>query len=127
MKLVRYRSATGDEPGLILDGEVFDLSGSFSALNHRIAGHCDLRISHHRSCGTERANPRQTTARGPFHRRSESIASALSATTSEPSPQKAGSDWVWNCSAIGKYPLRRPVAKASANTRRPSGDENAIA
>ena len=35
MKLVRYRSATGEEPGLILDGEVFDLSGSFSALNPR--------------------------------------------------------------------------------------------
>jgi len=27
MKLVRYRSATGERPGLILDGEVFDLSG----------------------------------------------------------------------------------------------------
>ncbi len=35
MKLVRYRSATGEEPGLILDGEVFDLSGSFSSLNPR--------------------------------------------------------------------------------------------
>jgi hypothetical protein len=35
MKLVRYRSATGEEPGLILDDEVFDLSGSFSALNPR--------------------------------------------------------------------------------------------
>ena len=36
MKLVRYRSATaGEKPGLILDGEVFDLSGSFSALNPR--------------------------------------------------------------------------------------------
>ena len=29
MKLVRYRSATGEEPGLILDGEVFDVSGQF--------------------------------------------------------------------------------------------------
>jgi 2-keto-4-pentenoate hydratase/2-oxohepta-3-ene-1,7-dioic acid hydratase in catechol pathway len=35
MKLVRYRSATGENPGLILDGEVFDLSGSFSALHPR--------------------------------------------------------------------------------------------
>src|SRR6478752_2883774 len=35
MKLVRYRSATGEEPGLILDGEIFDLSGSFSSLNPR--------------------------------------------------------------------------------------------
>ena len=35
MKLVRYRSATGEKPGLILDGEVFDLSGSFAALNPR--------------------------------------------------------------------------------------------
>ncbi|MGA7599144.1 MAG: fumarylacetoacetate hydrolase family protein [Pseudolabrys sp.] len=35
MKFVRYRSATGEEPGLILDDEVFDLSGSFSALNLR--------------------------------------------------------------------------------------------
>jgi len=35
MKLVRYRSATGEKPGLILDGEVFDLSGSFSTLNPR--------------------------------------------------------------------------------------------
>ena len=29
MKLVRYRSTTGETPGLMLDGEVFDLSGSF--------------------------------------------------------------------------------------------------
>jgi 2-keto-4-pentenoate hydratase/2-oxohepta-3-ene-1,7-dioic acid hydratase in catechol pathway len=35
MKLVRYRSAIGEEPGLILDGEVFNLSGSFSSLNPR--------------------------------------------------------------------------------------------
>jgi 2-keto-4-pentenoate hydratase/2-oxohepta-3-ene-1,7-dioic acid hydratase in catechol pathway len=35
MKLVRYRSTTGEKPGLILDGEVFDLSGSFSSLNPR--------------------------------------------------------------------------------------------
>ena len=35
MKLVRYRSATGEKPGLILDGEIFDLSGSFAALNPR--------------------------------------------------------------------------------------------
>jgi 2-keto-4-pentenoate hydratase/2-oxohepta-3-ene-1,7-dioic acid hydratase in catechol pathway len=35
MKLVRYRSATGEEPGLILDGVIFDLSGSFSSLNPR--------------------------------------------------------------------------------------------
>lgn len=35
MKLVRYRSATGEKPGLILDGEVFDLSAGFAALNHR--------------------------------------------------------------------------------------------
>jgi 2-keto-4-pentenoate hydratase/2-oxohepta-3-ene-1,7-dioic acid hydratase in catechol pathway len=35
MKLVRYRSATGEKPGLILDGEVFDLSNSFSALHPR--------------------------------------------------------------------------------------------
>ncbi len=35
MKLVRYRSTTGDKPGLILDGEVFDLSGKFAALDTR--------------------------------------------------------------------------------------------
>ena len=35
MKLVRYRSATGEKPGLILDGEVFDLSAGFAALSHR--------------------------------------------------------------------------------------------
>ena len=35
MKLVRYRSATGEKPGLILDGAIFDLSGSFSSLNPR--------------------------------------------------------------------------------------------
>jgi 2-keto-4-pentenoate hydratase/2-oxohepta-3-ene-1,7-dioic acid hydratase in catechol pathway len=35
MKLVRYRSVTGEKPGLILDDEVFDLSGSFSSLNPR--------------------------------------------------------------------------------------------
>jgi 2-keto-4-pentenoate hydratase/2-oxohepta-3-ene-1,7-dioic acid hydratase in catechol pathway len=35
MKLVRYRAATGERPGLILDGEVFDLSGTFTALNPR--------------------------------------------------------------------------------------------
>lgn len=35
MKLVRYRSATGEKPGLMLDGEVFDLSAGFAALNHR--------------------------------------------------------------------------------------------
>jgi 2,4-diketo-3-deoxy-L-fuconate hydrolase len=35
MKLVRYRSATGEKPGLILDGEIFDLAGGFAALSHR--------------------------------------------------------------------------------------------
>ena len=35
MKLVRYRSATGEKPGLLLDGEVFDLSVGFAALSHR--------------------------------------------------------------------------------------------
>ena len=35
MKLVRYRSASGEKPGLILDGEIFDLSGSLEALNPR--------------------------------------------------------------------------------------------
>src|SRR5262245_60680446 len=35
MKLVRYRSAAGEKPGLILDSEVFDLSGSFAALTPR--------------------------------------------------------------------------------------------
>jgi 2-keto-4-pentenoate hydratase/2-oxohepta-3-ene-1,7-dioic acid hydratase in catechol pathway len=35
MKLVRYRSATGEKPGLILDGEIFDLSAGFAALSHR--------------------------------------------------------------------------------------------
>ncbi|MGB6351247.1 MAG: fumarylacetoacetate hydrolase family protein [Pseudolabrys sp.] len=35
MKLLRYRSATGEKPGLILDGEVFDLSASFAALDAR--------------------------------------------------------------------------------------------
>jgi len=35
MKLVRYRSATGEKPGLILDSEIFDLSGSFSAIHPR--------------------------------------------------------------------------------------------
>jgi hypothetical protein len=31
MKLVRYRSASGEKPGLILDGEIFDLSGLYGA------------------------------------------------------------------------------------------------
>lgn len=35
MKLVRYRSATGERPGLFLDGEIFDLGGSFDALGPR--------------------------------------------------------------------------------------------
>ena len=35
MKLVRYRSTSGEKPGLILDGEIFDLTGSFAALNPR--------------------------------------------------------------------------------------------
>jgi len=35
MKLVRYRSATGEKPGLVLDGEIFDLSAGFAGLNHR--------------------------------------------------------------------------------------------
>jgi 2-keto-4-pentenoate hydratase/2-oxohepta-3-ene-1,7-dioic acid hydratase in catechol pathway len=35
MKLVRYRTATGEKPGLMLDNEVFDLSGSFASLNPR--------------------------------------------------------------------------------------------
>ena len=43
MKLVRYRSATGEEPGLVLDGEVFDLSGSFSALNPRAPTFDDIK------------------------------------------------------------------------------------
>jgi 2-keto-4-pentenoate hydratase/2-oxohepta-3-ene-1,7-dioic acid hydratase in catechol pathway len=42
MKLVRYRSATGEKPGLILDGEVFDLSGSFSALAPRAPTFADI-------------------------------------------------------------------------------------
>jgi hypothetical protein len=33
----------------------------------------------------------------PFHLRRGSICRAFSAQTSEPRPQKAGSDWVWNC------------------------------
>ncbi|HKS86290.1 MAG TPA: fumarylacetoacetate hydrolase family protein [Pseudolabrys sp.] len=35
MKLVRYSSATGERPGLFLDGEIFDLGGSFDALTPR--------------------------------------------------------------------------------------------
>ena len=35
MKLVRYRSATGEKPGLLLDGEIYDLSAGFAALSHR--------------------------------------------------------------------------------------------
>ncbi len=35
MKLVRHRAATGEKPGLILNGEIFDLSAGFAALNHR--------------------------------------------------------------------------------------------
>jgi 2,4-diketo-3-deoxy-L-fuconate hydrolase len=42
MKLVRYRSAVGEKPGLILDGEVFDLSGSFAALNPRAPTFADI-------------------------------------------------------------------------------------
>src|SRR5262245_18204625 len=43
MKPVRYRSRTGEEPGLVLDGEVFDLSGSFSALNPRAPTFDDIK------------------------------------------------------------------------------------
>ena len=42
MKLVRYRSSTGEKPGLILDGEVFDLSGSFAALTPRAPTFADI-------------------------------------------------------------------------------------
>ena len=42
MKLVRYRSATGEKPGLILDGEVFDLSGSVAALHPRAPTFADI-------------------------------------------------------------------------------------
>jgi 2-keto-4-pentenoate hydratase/2-oxohepta-3-ene-1,7-dioic acid hydratase in catechol pathway len=35
MKLVRYRCAAGEKPGLFLDGDVFDLAGSFAALSPR--------------------------------------------------------------------------------------------
>ena len=42
MKLVRYRSATGERPGLILDGDVFDLSGSFATLNPRAPTFADV-------------------------------------------------------------------------------------
>ena len=42
MKLVRYRSATGEKPGLILDGEVFDLSGSVAALHTRAPTFADI-------------------------------------------------------------------------------------
>ncbi len=35
MKLVRYRSTTGEKPGLMLDGEIYDLSAGFAALSHR--------------------------------------------------------------------------------------------
>ena len=35
MKLVRYRVTTGEKPGLLLDGEVYDLSAGFAALSHR--------------------------------------------------------------------------------------------
>jgi len=42
MKLVRYRSATGEKPGLILDSEIFDLSGSFSAIHPRLPTFADV-------------------------------------------------------------------------------------
>jgi 2-keto-4-pentenoate hydratase/2-oxohepta-3-ene-1,7-dioic acid hydratase in catechol pathway len=42
MKLVRYRSASGEKPGLILDGEIFDLSGSFETLNPRAPTQDDI-------------------------------------------------------------------------------------
>jgi 2,4-diketo-3-deoxy-L-fuconate hydrolase len=42
MKLVRYRSATGEKPGLILDGEIFDLSSGFAALSHRAPTHVHI-------------------------------------------------------------------------------------
>jgi len=35
MKLARYRSTTGEKPGLLLDGEIYDLSAGFAALSHR--------------------------------------------------------------------------------------------
>jgi 2-keto-4-pentenoate hydratase/2-oxohepta-3-ene-1,7-dioic acid hydratase in catechol pathway len=42
MKLVCYRSATGEKPGLILDSEIFDLSGSFSAIHPRPPTFADI-------------------------------------------------------------------------------------
>jgi ureidoglycolate lyase len=42
MKLVRYHSATGEKPGLILDGEVFDLSGSIATVNPRAPTQDDI-------------------------------------------------------------------------------------
>jgi len=42
MKLVRYRSANGERPGLILDGEVFDLSGIVAGLQPRAPTFADI-------------------------------------------------------------------------------------
>jgi len=59
---------------------------------------------------------------GPFHSRSGSIASELSATTSEPSPQKAGSDWVWNW--LGEPEISvRPRSQSLGEYCAPQGGE----
>ena len=57
---------------------------------------------------------------GPFQTRPGSTPSALSATTSVPSPQNAGSACVWNCSASANHPSMLPSASASRNNPRPS-------
>jgi len=54
------------------------------------------------------------------------MASAFKMTTSVASPQNAGSDCVWSCSASAKYPSIPPSMRASRKTSRPSGEERAM-
>ena len=64
MKLVRYRSSTGEKPGLILDGEVFDLSGSFAALESARANLCRHR-GHQRGAGEGADQSAEESVLGP--------------------------------------------------------------
>ena len=51
---------------------------------------------------------------GPFQQRLGSMASAFKTITRVLIPQKAGSDWVVNCSINGKKDLSPLLAKADA-------------
>ena len=80
-----------------------------------------------RSSGLQQSSSSSLNHRhGPRHSRPGSTPSALRVTTSVPSPQKAGSACVWNCSIKGKKDSMPPAERAASNRARPSGEAKAI-